>query len=194
MSVFSVHSASSSTHPHRFLQLWINLFAHKSYIKIQRYWGHQNDSKCRPHHSGDICTTRENKGKQLKTGFSYMGQNVTGNLIFFFLLFEGPWGPSMIRLCLSCFPANPPPPPPYLCTCEIRKQSDKNFLSSNPKYEKNIIYLRGPGWPINYQTGPILLSSHIYQATYKIWKQSIQVIAFTKKYLQTRQTWTRNDD
>ena len=26
---------------------------------------------------------------------------------------------------------------PYLCTCEIRKQSDKKFLSLNPKYEKN---------------------------------------------------------
>ena len=25
---------------------------------------------------------------------------------------------------------------PYLCTCETRKQSDKNFLSLNPKYEK----------------------------------------------------------
>ena len=26
---------------------------------------------------------------------------------------------------------------PYLCTCEIRKQSDKKFLSLNPKYETN---------------------------------------------------------
>ena len=25
---------------------------------------------------------------------------------------------------------------PYLCTCEIRKQSHKDFLSSNPKYKK----------------------------------------------------------
>ena len=33
----------------------------------------------------------------------------------------------------------------------------------------------GPGWPINNPTGPILLprqSSHLYQSTYKIWKQS----------------------
>ena len=29
---------------------------------------------------------------------------------------------------------------PYLCTCGIRKQSDKNFLSLNPKYEKIILY------------------------------------------------------
>ena len=33
----------------------------------------------------------------------------------------------------------------------------------------------GPGWPIYNPTGPILLprlSSHLYQSTYKIWKQS----------------------
>ena len=43
--------------------------------KIQGYQGHQNVSKCRPHHSGDIhvCTTR---GNNLKTIFSFMGQNV----------------------------------------------------------------------------------------------------------------------
>ena len=28
--------------------------------KIQGYQGHRNVSKCRPHHSGDICTTRGN--------------------------------------------------------------------------------------------------------------------------------------
>ena len=34
-------------------------------------------------------------------------------------------------------------------------------------------YSGGPGWPINNQTGPILqASSHLYQSTYKIWKQS----------------------
>ena len=31
--------------------------------KIQGYQGHQNVSKRRPHHSGDICTTRENNLK-----------------------------------------------------------------------------------------------------------------------------------
>ena len=41
--------------------------------KIQGYQGHQNVSKRRPHHSGDICTTR---GNNLKTSFSFMGQNV----------------------------------------------------------------------------------------------------------------------
>ena len=31
---------------------------------------------------------------------------------------------------------------PYLCTCEIRKQDDKYFLSSNPKYEnKNHFFI-----------------------------------------------------
>ena len=35
-------------------------------------------------------------------------------------------------------------------------------------------YSGGPGWPINNQTGPILLPNypHLYQSTYKIWKQS----------------------
>ena len=41
--------------------------------KIQRYQGHQNVSKRRTPHSGDICTTR---GNNLKTIFSFMGQNV----------------------------------------------------------------------------------------------------------------------
>ena len=42
--------------------------------KIQGYQGYQNVSKCRPHHSGVICTTR---GNNLKTSFSFMSQNVT---------------------------------------------------------------------------------------------------------------------
>ena len=41
--------------------------------KIQGYQGHQNVSKLRPHHSGDIFTTR---GNNLKTIFSSMDQNV----------------------------------------------------------------------------------------------------------------------
>ena len=36
---------------------------------------------------------------------------------------------------------------PYLCTCQVRKQSDKKFLSLNPKYEK-FSYLGGPGGPL----------------------------------------------
>ena len=33
-------------------------------------------------------------------------------------------------------------------------------------------YSGGPGWPINNPTGPSQASSHLYQSTYKIWKQS----------------------
>ena len=29
---------------------------------------------------------------------------------------------------------------PYLCTCQIRKQSDKKFLSLNPTYEKKYTF------------------------------------------------------
>ena len=53
--------------------------------KIQGYQGHQNVSKCRPHHSGDICTTRRNN---LKTSFSFMGQNVKE--MYILGLFWGP--------------------------------------------------------------------------------------------------------
>ena len=41
----------------------------------------------------------------------------------------------MIRLCFAFQLSSHP----YQCTCEIRKQFDNNFLSSNPKYEKNKI-------------------------------------------------------
>ena len=39
------------------------------------------------------------QGKTLTTSFSYMGQNMNTNV--FFLLFRGPWGPSMIVLAGS---------------------------------------------------------------------------------------------
>ena len=42
------------------------------------------------------------QGKKLTTSFSYIGQNMNKNVNF--LLFRGPWGPSMIVLDLSCFP------------------------------------------------------------------------------------------
>ena len=52
----------------------------------------------------------------------------------YILGYWGPWGGggSTLRLSLSCFP--------YLCACQIRKQSDKSFLSLNPKYEKNTFF------------------------------------------------------
>ena len=39
--------------------------------------GHRNVRKYRPHHSGDICTTR---GNNLKTSFSSMDQNIKQNI------------------------------------------------------------------------------------------------------------------
>ena len=67
--------------------------------KIQGYQGHRNASKCRPHHSGDICTTRRNN---LKTSFSYMGQNV------YFVLFgagpEGVFNNQTMPILLSSYP------------------------------------------------------------------------------------------
>ena len=55
--------------------------------KIQGYQGHQNVSKHRPHHSGDICTRR---GNNLKTIFSFMGQNV--KKMYILGVFWGPGG------------------------------------------------------------------------------------------------------
>ena len=69
--------------------------------KIQGYQGHQHVSKRRPHQSGDICTTR---GNNLKTSFSFMGQNVKKMYIFGGIL-GALRGSLMIRLDLSCFPA-----------------------------------------------------------------------------------------
>ena len=55
-------------------------------LQIQGYQGHRNVNKRRPHHSGDICTTR---GNNLKTSLSYtcMGQNVKN---VYYGLFGGP--------------------------------------------------------------------------------------------------------
>ena len=56
---------------------------------IRTFWvkWHRNVSKCRPHHIGDIWTTR---GNNLKTSFSYTSQNVK-KYVYFGLL-RGPWG------------------------------------------------------------------------------------------------------
>ena len=66
-----------------------------------------------------------NKGKQFENQFFIYGPKCKTKLYFATIL-GALRGSSMIRLGLSCFPA----------TCEIRKQSDKKFLSLNPKYEK----------------------------------------------------------
>ena len=64
-----------------------------------------------------------------------MGQNVKKKVYFGGVL-GALRGSSMIRLTYLAFQLSSHP---YLCTCEIRKQSDKTFLSLNPKYEKKII-------------------------------------------------------
>ena len=79
-------------------------------------------------------------GKQLETSFSYLGQNVKNMYIFGYFKGPGGGGASIIRLDLSCFPAISTHHP-YPCTCEIRKQSDKNFLVQIQKYETNIMFL-----------------------------------------------------
>ena len=174
-----------------------------------------------------------------------MGQNV--KKMYILGVFWGPWGGlqwsdwAYLAFQLSSHP--------YLCTCVIRKQSDKKFLSLNPKYEKNYTffifggswggltsnpgerkfqgskissqsrhmynkgknnqqffiygplytkmcifgYSGGPGWPINNRTGPILLSSHLYQSTYQIWKQSDKVFLSYRVNDEMR-TQRRNDD
>ena len=65
--------------------------------QIQGYRGHQNVSKWRPHHSGDICT-RENNWKPVLDIWAKMQKNI------YFWLFEGPWGYSNFWFCLSCSP------------------------------------------------------------------------------------------
>ena len=88
---------------------------------LHKIQGHQNVSKCSPHHNGDICTTR---GNNLKTSFSYMSQNVKKKL--YFGLLRGPWGG--IQWSDWAYLAFQQSSHPYLCTCQIRKQSDKKFL------------------------------------------------------------------
>ena len=62
-----------------------------------------------------------------------------------------------------------------------RDKNNHQFFIYGPNVKKIAFWAirgGGPGWPINNPTGPILLptssqaSSHLYQSTYKIWKQS----------------------
>ena len=68
--------------------------------KIHGYQEHQHVSKFRPHHSGNICTTR---GNNLKTKFFIYGAKCTN--IYILGYFWGPGGSSIIRLGLSCLSA-----------------------------------------------------------------------------------------
>ena len=108
---------------------------------MQGYQGHQNVSKRRPHHSGDICTTRENN---LKTIFSFMGQNVKKNVYFGGIL-GALRGSSMIRLNLSCFPAILSPISMYMWNKEAIW---KDIFKFKPKIWKNntFFFIFGGSW------------------------------------------------
>ena len=88
--------------------------------------------------------------QKLKTIFSYMSQNVKKKSTIFDYL----RGPGCLQRSNWAYLASQLSFHPYLCTCEIRKQSDKNFLCSNKKYEKNnlFIYLGGPRGPLRRTT------------------------------------------
>ena len=82
------------------------------------------------------------RGNHLKTHFSFMGQNAKKNV--YFGLFGGPWGGWGLQWSDWAYLAFQLSSHPYLCTCEIRKQSDKKFLSLNPKY---VFICGGPRGP-----------------------------------------------
>ena len=81
--------------------------------KIQGYQGHQNVSKCRPHHSGDICT-RENNWKPV----FHIWAKMLNKCIFWVI-----WGALGVAFNdQNVYLAFQLSSHPYLCTCEIRKQ------------------------------------------------------------------------
>ena len=62
-------------------------------------------------------------------------------------LFEGPWGPFNDQTGPILFPSYPSIYIYVHVSNLIRKQSDKNFLRLNPKYEQNIIiFIFGGSW------------------------------------------------
>ena len=62
------------------------------------------------------------------------------NKLQFLAIWRALRGSSMIRLGLSCCPVILPP----ICTCEIRKPSDKKIQNLNPKIWKNISFCHIP--------------------------------------------------
>ena len=78
----------------------------------------------------------------------------------------------MIRLSLSClqwldwaYLVFQLSSHPYPCTCQIRKQSDKKFVSLNPKYEKKYTFFfifGGPGKQIFQGSKTSSQSRHMY--------------------------------
>ena len=61
--------------------------------KIYGYWGHQNVSKCRPHHSGDV------QGKTIEYQVFIYGPKP-----FYLWLFEGPFNDQTGPILLSSYP------------------------------------------------------------------------------------------
>ena len=97
--------------------------------------------------------------------------------IYFFSYLGGFWG-ALIMLCRTQVNENFRVVRPHhrADICITRGKNNHQFFIYGPQYTKMCIfgYSGGPGWPINNRTGPIAsqLSSHLYQSTYKIWKQS----------------------
>ena len=78
----------------------------------------------------------DTKGKQFENQFFIYGLKCNKNVYVW--LFKGPWGGLQwydwvyLAFQLSSHP--------YICTCQIRKQSDKTFVCLDPKYEKSILF------------------------------------------------------
>ena len=76
-----------------------------------------------------------NKGKQFDTQFFKYEPKCKQKCIYF----GGPEGVFNYQtgpILLSSYPQTI-----YICTCQIRKQSDMKLLSLSPKYDKNIIFV-----------------------------------------------------
>ena len=77
-----------------------------------------------------------NKGKQFEGQFFIYEPKCKINV--YFGLFRGPWrGLQWSDWAYLAFQLSSHP---YLCTYQIRKQSEKKFLSLNPKYENNLYF------------------------------------------------------
>ena len=66
-----------------------------------------------------------------------------------------------------------------LCITRGKNTISFSYISHNIKLIALFGYPGAPRWPIQKSDGPILLpqlSSHLYQYTYKIWKQSVQEV------------------
>ena len=97
-------------------------------------------------------------GKTIENQFFIYGPKCKQNCIFLGI-WEALGGPSMNRQGRA-YPAFQLSSHPYLCTCEIRKQSDKNFIKFKSKIWNKISYffhiwgdLGGPGGALTSNPG-----------------------------------------